>query len=107
MIELTPVAAEKLTAIRASDPSHGVLRLYVAGRAGCSGYRYGLAFDTEAQEQDTVVERLGIPVVIDPTTLELARGSTIDFITNENGEGFVVNTPDTGGGCGGGCACGK
>lgn len=109
MIELTPLAAEKLSEIRLADPSHGVLRVYLAGKS-CSGYRYGLAFDVAAEKDDTVVERSGIPVAVDPLTLEAVQGSTIDFVDEAAGKGFVVRNPNavSGGGCGsGGCGCGR
>src|SRR5207249_3903600 len=44
MIEMTPVAAEKLRELRGTDPSRAFLRMYVAGKSCCS-YQYGLAFD--------------------------------------------------------------
>ena len=102
MIELTPVAVEKLTEIRKADPTHGVLRVYLAGKSCCS-YRYGLAFDTAAESDDTVIERSGIPVAVDPITLDAVKGATIDFIDEEAGKGFVVRTPNATGGCGGSC----
>ena len=102
MIELTPLAAEKLTAIRASDPTHPMLRVYIAGNS-CCNTRYGLAFDVAAEADDAVVERAGISVALDPATVEAARGATIDFVDSESGSGFVVRNPNAGGGC----ACGK
>ena len=102
MIELTPLAVEKLTAIRANDPTHGVLRVYLAGQSCCQ-YKYGLAFDVAPEDDDSVVERAGIPVAVDPVTLEVVRGSTIDYIDEESGAGFIVRNPNAGGGC----SCGR
>ncbi len=102
MIELTPLAAEKLQSLRAADPTHQVLRLYVAGKSCCK-VNYGLAFDVAADPEDTVMERLGIPLVVDPASLAAVDGSTIDFVDALSGGGFVVRNPNSGGGC----ACGR
>ena len=102
MIELTPIAAEKLQALRAADPSHQVLRLYVAGKS-CCRVSYGLAFDVSADPDDTVQEHSGIPVAIDPQSFPAVDGSTIDFVDALTGGGFVVRNPNAGGGC----ACGR
>ncbi len=102
MIDLPPLAAEKLQALRAADPTHQVLRLYVAGQSCCK-VSYGLAFDVSADPGDTVMERAGIPVAVDPLSLPVVDGSTIDFVDAVAGGGFVVRNPNAGGGC----ACGR
>jgi iron-sulfur cluster assembly protein len=102
VIELTPVAAEKLRALRATQAAGSVLRLYVAGRSCCST-RYGLAFD-EAAEDDTRLEPAGIPFAVDPQSLPFVEGTRIDFVEAEAGSGFSVLNPTA---QGGGCSCGS
>lgn len=103
MIEVTPLAAEKLSGLRSADPAHKFVRLYVAG-GGCCGVRFALAFDDSSSPEDTVIERSGIPVAIDPVSLSHAEGATIDYVDELAGGGFVVDAP---GAKGGGCACGR
>ncbi|HUG56200.1 MAG TPA: iron-sulfur cluster assembly accessory protein [Candidatus Limnocylindrales bacterium] len=103
MLEVTPLAAEKLTGLRAADPAHRYVRVYVAG-GGCCGVRFALAFDEAARPDDTVLERGGIPLAIDPVSLPHVEGATIDYVNEPAGEGFVVDSPSAGGG---GCACGR
>jgi iron-sulfur cluster assembly accessory protein len=104
VIELTPLAAEKLTGLMSQSPAPQVLRVYVAGKS-CCGYQYGLALDDARLPDDAVVERAGIEVAIDPDSLPYLEGATIDFVDALMGGGFTVRNPtlDTGGGC----ACGK
>ncbi|MBM4420253.1 MAG: iron-sulfur cluster assembly accessory protein [Chloroflexi bacterium] len=103
MIEITEAAAKQLNQIRTADPTHGVLRVYLAGQSCCSP-RYGLAFDVAADADDAKLEHSGIPMAVDPQTMQVADGATIDFVDGEAGKGFVVRNPNA---KGGGCACGS
>src|SRR6266540_872722 len=101
MIEMTPVAAEKLRELRGTDPSRAFLRMYVAGKSCCS-YQFGLAFDATPDEKDTVSDVAGIPLAVDPVSQPYADGAIIDFVDGPEGSGFLVRNPTLGGGC----ACG-
>jgi iron-sulfur cluster assembly accessory protein len=107
VIEITPAAASKLSALRGGDPSRAYLRVWVAGRT-CSGYQYSLAFDEKAEDDDSVLEESGIPVAIDAQSSLYCDGATIDYIDETEGPGgFIVTNAKFGGeGCGGGCSCG-
>lgn len=109
MIEFAPGCAEKLRELRGDDPSRAFLRLYVAGRS-CSGYQYGLAFDSSADDTDQVIEAAGIPVAIDSQSQPFCDGATIEYVdeTQYPGGGFRVTNAKFGGdgGCGGSCSCG-
>lgn len=102
MVELTPVAAEKLNEIRAGDPSHRIVRVYVKGKS-CCGYAYGLALDDAAAEDDTVIERDGVTIAVDPQSLPYVEGATIDHVDALMGGGFTVRNDALGSGC----ACGR
>lgn len=104
MIDVTPLAAEKLSGLMAANPVQRVLRVYVAGR-GCCGVQYGLALDEATLPDDTVALREGISVAVDPDSLPHVDGATVDFVESEMGGGFTVRNPKAD--AGGGCACGK
>ncbi len=104
MIEVTPLAAEKLTGLMAQDPAQRVLRVYVAGKS-CCGVSFGLAFDEAQLPDDAVVQRAGIDVAVDPDSLPFVQGATIDFVDALMGGGFTVRNPSID--SGGGCACGR
>lgn len=101
MLEMTTAAAERIRALQRDDTTRSVLRLYVAGQTCCS-YRYGLAFDEAADENDTVAELEGIRVAVDAETRPHCQGATIDYVTTPQGEGFVVRGVKSGG-----CGCGR
>ena len=61
--------------------------------AGCSGYRYSIAIDPSKDAGDTVINVDGIAVFVDPESLSLLDGATVDF-SDDNGGGFVFNNPN-------------
>ena len=83
-IDLTPSAAARVAAIAAKQGKPAILRLAVEG-GGCSGfqYRFGLAEQVEAE--DLAVERDGVTLVVDDVSLDLVRGSAVDFVSDLGG----------------------
>lgn len=104
VIDLTPLAAEKLSGLIAANPQQRYLRVFVSGRS-CCAVQYGLALDEQPMPDDAVLELSGIAVTIDPDSLPHVEGATIDFVDAELGSGFTVRNPAAG--SGGGCACGR
>jgi len=72
---------------------HGFLRLRVDG-GGCSGFQYKFELDSDSQDDDVVFERSGAKLVIDETSLDLVRGSTIDFVEEMISSSFQVSVCD-------------
>ena len=77
---------------------HG-LRVFVSG-GGCSGMQYGMALEAESREFDTIVEKEGIKVFIDPTSLMYMRGASIDYVDSLMGGGFSIDNPQAVASCG-------
>lgn len=122
---LTPAAENKLRGLlqQRNIPNHG-LRVFVAG-GGCSGLQYGMAFEAQAREFDTVVNQNGVKLFIDPASLMYLSGASIDFVDSLMGGGFRIDNPnavascgcghsfrtkdsastDAGESCGSGCGC--
>lgn len=98
-IMLTPSAARRVAAIAAKQGKPAVLRLSVEG-GGCSGfqYRFGLADAPEAG--DTVATQDGVALVVDEMSLDLVRGSAVDFVESLGGSAFQVTNPNAASGCG-------
>ena len=99
-VTLTPGAASKLGQILEEKnlPGHG-LRVFVAG-GGCSGLQYGMAFEGQAREMDTVVDQHGLKVFVDPVSLEYLYGATIDYVDGLMGAGFRIDNPNAVAACG-------
>ena len=79
-------------------PNHA-LRVFVTG-GGCSGMQYGMAFEPNAQDYDTVVAIDNVRLLVDPTSLVYLRGATIDFVDSLIGGGFRIDNPNAVSSCG-------
>ena len=98
-LTLTPVAAAKVRELLAEEADETmVLRVAVVG-GGCSGFQYGLGFDSVA-EGDVELELEGVPVVVDPLSAPYLRGTTIDFLNTIQESGFKIDNPNATASCG-------
>lgn len=75
------------------------LRISVAG-GGCSGFQYEFNFDETRAEDDTVIEKDGVTVLIDPMSLQYLSGAEVDYQKDVRGEQFVIKNPNTTSTCG-------
>lgn len=100
IITVTPsaVAIIKNLLTQRDIPDHA-LRVFVAG-GGCSGLSYGMAFENNFQEFDTLVTVDDVKVVIDPTSMMYLQGATIDYVDSLMGGGFRIENPNAVSSCG-------
>jgi iron-sulfur cluster assembly accessory protein len=100
LITLTPLAAAKVRELLAEEPQGEALVLRVAIQGGgCSGFQYGLGFDSVA-EGDFELELEGVAVVVDPFSAPYLRGTTIDFLNTIQESGFKIDNPNATASCG-------
>ena len=100
VVSLTDAAAGKLRQITAEEPNPATgLRVYVYS-GGCSGFRYGMMIEDAPTSDDHVLEAQGIKVYVDTKSIDLLRGSQIDYVDTLMGAGFTVNNPNAVAACG-------
>lgn len=75
------------------------LRVYIVG-GGCSGFQYGFAFDAALNDDDMVINKNNVKVVVDALSLQYLMGATIDYVENLQGAHFVVINPNAKTTCG-------
>ena len=97
-ILLTPSAANRVAAIAARLGKPAVLRLSVDG-GGCAGFTYKFELG-EPEDGDTVASSDDVRLVVDPVSLDLVRGSAVDFVEDLGGAAFKVTNPNAASGCG-------
>ncbi|CAA9517865.1 MAG: probable iron binding protein from the HesB_IscA_SufA family [uncultured Sphingosinicella sp.] len=98
-IALTSAAAARVAAIAERQGKPAILRLAVEG-GGCAGfqYRFGLAERVEGDDLATMQD--GVTLVVDEVSLDLVRGSAVDFVESLGGAAFQVKNPNAASGCG-------
>jgi len=98
-ISLTESAAKRVAWIAARQQKPAILRLAVDG-GGCAGFTYKFELAPEPEREDEVVETDGVKLVVDPMSLELVKGSAVDFVEDLGGASFKVTNPNAQSGCG-------
>ena len=98
-IILTESAAKRVAAIALRQSKPAILRLAVDG-GGCAGFTYKFELADNAEAGDTIAETGGVKLVVDPTSLDLVRGSAVDFVEDLGGAAFRVTNPNAASGCG-------
>jgi iron-sulfur cluster assembly protein len=101
-VEVSPEAAEEATRLLESedmDTDVAGLRLFVQ-QGGCAGLSYGMRFDYEPEDDDTVIEQHGLRVFIDPASMNYIGGSQLEFEGGLQGAGFHVENPNVVSECG-------
>lgn len=75
------------------------LRVFVTG-GGCSGFQYGFTFDEESSEDDTVMQKNGVTLLVDPMSFQYLVGAEIDYTEGLEGAQFVIKNPNATSTCG-------
>ena len=75
------------------------LRVSVSG-GGCSGFQYGFSFDDQTNDDDIVINKEGVTIVIDVVSAGYMAGSEIDYVEDLIGASFQVKNPNAVSSCG-------
>ena len=75
------------------------LRVFVTG-GGCSGFQYGFTFDEVQNDDDTVMQKNGVTLLIDSMSMQYMMGAEIDYTEGLEGAQFVIRNPNATTTCG-------
>jgi len=96
----TDSAASKVKKLMEEEGNNNLkLRVFVSG-GGCSGFKYGFTFDELINEDDTVMEKNGVKLLIDPMSFQYLAGAEIDYQENLEGAQFIIKNPGATSTCG-------
>ena len=99
-ILFTDSAAAKVADLIAEEGNPDLkLRVFVQG-GGCSGFQYGFTFDEAVNEDDTVLHKNGVQLLIDPMSFQYLVGAEIDYQEGLEGAQFVIKNPGATSTCG-------
>ena len=94
-INFTKKAVERVNQLIAEKPSGTFFRIAVKG-GGCSGFKYDFTFDNKMDENDLKHKN----IVVDKSSLDMLKGSEIDFSEELIGNSFKISNPKTKSSCG-------
>ena len=94
-INFSKQAVEKINQLVAKKPPGTLFRIAVKG-GGCSGFKYEFTFDNKVEDDDLKHEN----IVVDKSSLQLLKGSQVDFSEELIGESFKISNPKTKSSCG-------
>ena len=94
-INFTEKAVEKIDQLVSKKTPGTFFRIAVKG-GGCSGFKYDFTFDSKVDEDDLKHEN----IVIDKSSLDILKGSQVDFSEELIGNSFKISNPKTKSSCG-------
>ena len=99
-VTISESAVVKITDLLAEENNPKVkLRTSVQG-GGCSGFQYGFTFDEDQHEDDFVVEKQGVKILIDAMSMQYLSGAVIDYKEDLMGSSFSISNPNAETTCG-------
>ena len=100
MVTIEQGAIDKIKTLLAEEDNQGLmLRLFVQG-GGCSGFQYGFTFDEQKNDDDFVVEKDGVTLLVDAMSMQYLNGATIDYSKTLMAEQFEIKNPNAISKCG-------
>jgi iron-sulfur cluster insertion protein len=99
-INFTDAAASKVRDLIVEESNPNLkLRVFVTG-GGCSGFQYGFTFDEDVNEDDTIMEKNQVKLLIDAMSYQYLVGAEIDYTDGLEGAQFVIKNPNATSTCG-------
>ena len=99
MIAVTSTAEEKIRELMQEEKDTIGLRVYVRG-GGCHGYQYGMSFESKVSDDDTVIDKGDVKVIMDSQSIPLLSGAEVDYVDSLQGSGFAIKNPQAKTTCG-------
>ena len=98
-IGITDSAANRISVLAQAEGKPVMLRVLVSG-GGCAGFQYSFALEENLNGDDKVFEKGGVKVLVDEASLDLVKGSELDFVEDLIGSYFRMNNPNATSTCG-------
>ena len=99
-LTITDNAFGKIREILAEENNPNLkLRTFVQG-GGCSGFQYGFTLDEDQNEDDFVIGKDDIMVLVDAMSMQYLTGAVIDYKEDLMGASFNISNPNAETTCG-------
>ena len=100
LVTISDSAVTKLKEIIAEENNPNMkVRMFVQG-GGCSGMQYGFTLEEEQNEDDFVIEKDGVQLLIDAMSSQYVQGAEVDWTESVQGSQFAIRNPNAQTSCG-------
>ncbi len=100
-VTLTEPAANKIKELMKQEEGEVKGLRFSLSPGGCSGFQYGLDFDTEGpKDSDNVSESFGVKVFVEKAFKQFVFGTVVDYVEGLHDAGFKIENPNSKSSCG-------
>jgi iron-sulfur cluster insertion protein len=99
MLLITDKAFNQILSVMVEENTSDALRVFIQG-GGCSGFNYGFTFDEKQSDDDFVIEKDGVKVLVDAMSMTYLEGAEIDYKKDLTSAQFVIKNPNATNTCG-------
>ena len=99
MVNITDKAFAQIESVMLEENTANALRVFVQV-GGCSGFQYGFTFDEKQSDDDFVIEKNNIKVLVDAASMTYLSGAEIDYKKDLTSAQFVIKNPNATNTCG-------
>ena len=97
-ITLTDAAVLKINTLAKEKNAQGLRIAVLPG--GCSGFQYEFELENTQQSDDILIEERGAKIFVQPSTMDMIKGSQLDYLDTLQGAGFKIQNPQAKSSCG-------
>ena len=100
MITVTDQAIDRIKEVsKKKKQSKVFFRVSISG-GGCQGFQYNFKFEEEVNSDDQVFNFKNVQILVDKISLDILKGSKIDFVNDMVGSYFKIENPKASSTCG-------
>lgn len=99
MLTISSQAVHKIREFVQQEPKAVGLRIYVRD-GGCHGYQYGMAVEAKIADDDAVIEKGDLKIILDSQSAPLLQGAEVEYLDSVQGTGFSIKNPQAKTTCG-------
>ena len=96
---VSDAAQARIQHLLADEPAGSRLRVSILG-GGCSGFQYHFDFDAKPLADDDQLFGSAEAVVVDETSLDMLKGSQLDYVERLGASAFEISNPNADASCG-------
>ena len=100
MITVTEQAIDRIKEVSKKKKTSKVFfRVSISG-GGCQGFQYNFKFEEKVNSDDKVFNFKNVQILVDKISLDILKGSKIDFVNDMVGSYFKIENPKASSTCG-------